>query len=107
MGEGVTHGSRGNVNSIQEAYVAAGQSFTSLLFGWNLRDKITDKIEYAYGISFSGLRIHKAVTHKETGEVAYVLFDCRQRHGGDKMSLAIKGKWASMPLEEFTKTYNE
>lgn len=45
-------------DNVMQEMLAMGQPFTSFLFLANLRDKITDPIEYQYGVSFSSLGIY-------------------------------------------------
>lgn len=102
MGKPIVHGSRLNVMGVQDALLAAGQDLASLLFDWNLRDKITDVIEEFYGLSFSGLKIYPKAKHKLTGAEVYVTSN---HHWDTNVGIMFDGKYEGLTKIKFEEEY--
>ena len=88
--------------------IAWGQPLASYLFKCNLREKITDKIEQAYGINFSGLRLFPQVIDKSDGKLVFVAYNPREFlrvNSDDKVSLLKDGEYKFVSLSEFDANY--
>ncbi len=89
------------VSNIQDEMVAEGQCYSRFLWLANLRDKIVDKIEYTYGINFSGLSIWQQVTDSTDGQPAFVAYDPTRFQHGDSYTIAKNGKTEFFKIAEF------
>ena len=99
------------VSNIQDEMMAEAQCYSRFLWLANLRANITDKIEDTYGLSFSGLRIHRMVLDKADGRPAYVCYDptvfpSTVPRSGESYTVSKDGAKVFVPVEDFEKLYN-
>lgn len=104
--ENINRHGRVSDNIIREM-LSWGQSFSSFLWLANIRNKVVDPIEYAYGISFSSLSIHPAVIDKTDGKTAFVFYNPRSFNSGDKYTLVKDGVMYFINLTEFDANYKK
>ena len=70
QGKSILNRDMREVYGLTTAYLAIGQAASSLMWEIDLRNTVVDAIEAYYGVSFSGLKVHKRIT--KAGEIAHI-----------------------------------
>jgi hypothetical protein len=94
------------VSNIQDELLGIGQRYAGFLWLANLRDSITDPINYTYGVDCNALGTWEEVTD-EDGTKAYIAYDPRKfaRHKDDSYTMAKDGKCFFVKEEEFRRRF--
>ena len=85
---------------IHDNLLAEAQAISGFLHLINLRDTVTDKIEYSYGINFNGLRVYPPATKGD--EVYYICFFDKDY---PTVTLCKDGKIFGVPMDVYKKDY--
>lgn len=91
-------------DNIMQEMLSWGQPLSSFLWLANLRNKIVDPIEYAYGISFSALAIYSEWVDTTDNKTVYALY-YHPEWKCDSMTLVKNGEIYFDKSSEYGKRY--